>query len=161
MLPAGRGGLGKFGIAEVPLEKGLFPAGLGAAAFGKSLDVESGDIGAAGATCTSDAAIASFVSCAFANCSRVPSGSCARAASISSALGAALFLAVVFLAAAFFAGFGCAAAALAASNSGNFSINFRTTGASTVDDADRTNSPTSCNFARSSLLSKPISFANS
>jgi hypothetical protein len=70
-------------------------------------------------------------------------------------------LAVVFLAAAFLAGLGSAAAAFAASNSGNFSINFRTTGASTVDDADRTNSPTSCNFARSSLLSKPISFANS
>jgi hypothetical protein len=70
-------------------------------------------------------------------------------------------LAAVFLAAAFFAGFGSAAATLAASNSGNFSINFRTTGASTVDDADRTNSPTSCNLARSSLLSKPISFANS
>ena len=46
-------------------------------------------------------------------------------------------------------------------NSGNLSINLRNTGASTVDDADRTNSPTSCNLASSSLLSSPNSFANS
>jgi hypothetical protein len=37
----------------------------------------------------------------------------------------------------------------------------RTTGASTVEDAERTNSPTSCNLAKSSLLSSPNSLANS
>jgi hypothetical protein len=37
----------------------------------------------------------------------------------------------------------------------------RTTGASTVDDAERTNSPTSCSLDKSSLLSSPNSLANS
>jgi hypothetical protein len=95
---------------------------------------------------------------ALVNCSRVDSGSDASAASISSGVGSAAFFAAVFLAAVFLATFGAGVAAL---RSGNLSINLRTTGASTVDDAELTNSPTSCNFARSSLLSKPKSFANS
>ena len=65
-----------------------------------------------------------------------------------------------FFAAAFFAGaFFASVAGLA--TGGNFSKNFRTTGGSTVDDAERTNSPISWSFARTSLLSIPISFANS
>jgi hypothetical protein len=67
-------------------------------------------------------------------------------------------LAAAFLAAGFFA---AGAAAAASFISGNFSINLRTTGASIVEEAERTNSPTSWSFARSSLLSKPKSFANS
>jgi hypothetical protein len=68
-----------------------------------------------------------------------------------------VIFAAAFLAGAFFA-LGAASAGI---KSGNLSINFRTTGASTVDDADRTNSPTSTNFASSSLLSSPNSLANS
>jgi hypothetical protein len=68
-----------------------------------------------------------------------------------------VFFAAAFLAGAFFA-FG---AASAGTKFGNLSINLRTTGASTVEDADRTNSPTSANLASSSLLSSPNSLANS
>ena len=65
---------------------------------------------------------------------------------------------VVFFAAAFLTGFGASSIGF---KSGNLSINLRNTGASTVDEADRTNSPTSCNLASNSLLSSPNSFANS
>jgi hypothetical protein len=43
----------------------------------------------------------------------------------------------------------------------SFSVSRRTTGASTVDDADRTNSPMSFNVLRTTLLSTPSSFASS
>jgi hypothetical protein len=67
-----------------------------------------------------------------------------------------------FLTAAFFAGFSSAFFVVAGLfTGGNFSKNFRTTGGSTVDEAERTNSPISWSFARTSLLSMPISFANS
>jgi hypothetical protein len=68
------------------------------------------------------------------------------------------FLAAAFLAAAFLTGFSSAAGFTAG---GYFSRNLRTTGGSTVDDAERTNSPISWSFARTSLLSIPKSFANS
>jgi hypothetical protein len=67
------------------------------------------------------------------------------------------FLAALFFAAAFLTGlassFGLA--------SGYKATSLRTTGASTVDDADRTNSPNSWSFASTSLLSMPNCFANS
>jgi hypothetical protein len=69
----------------------------------------------------------------------------------------ALFLAAVFLAAAFLTGF-FSSTGLA---SGYISMSLRTTGASTVDDAERTNSPISWSFARTTLLSIPSCFANS
>jgi uncharacterized membrane protein len=116
----------------------------------------TGVAGVTGATGISGAA--GFSLLALVNCSRVDSGSDASAASISSGVGAAAFFAAVFLAAVFLAALGAGVTAL---RSGNLSINLRTTGASTVDDAELTNSPTSCNLARSSLLSKPKSFANS
>jgi hypothetical protein len=122
----------------------------------------TGAAGAAGAAGVTGAGVTSgaigFSIFAFVSCSRVDSGSDASAASISSAVGAGAFFAAVFLAAAFLAVLGAGVTAL---RSGNLSINLRTTGASTVDDAELTNSPTSCNLARSSLLSKPKSFANS
>jgi hypothetical protein len=71
---------------------------------------------------------------------------------------AAGFLAAAFLAGAFLTGFSAAAGFTAG---GYFSRNLRTTGGSTVDDAERTNSPISWSFARTSLLSIPKSFANS
>jgi hypothetical protein len=44
---------------------------------------------------------------------------------------------------------------------GNASLSFRTTGASTVEDADRTNSPSSRSLAITTLLSTPNSLASS
>jgi hypothetical protein len=76
----------------------------------------------------------------------------------TSTTSAEAFLAAAFFAGAFFAGF---ASAAGFTTGGNFSRNFRTTGGSTVDDAERTNSPISWSFARTSLLSMPKSFANS
>ena len=64
-----------------------------------------------------------------------------------------------FFAGAFFAGAGALAAA--SFSSGNFSCSRRITGASTVDDADLTYSPTSSSFVMMSLLSTPSAFASS
>jgi hypothetical protein len=76
----------------------------------------------------------------------------------STAVSAGAFFAAAFFAGAFFAGFSSEAGF---ATGGNFSRNFRTTGGSTVEDAERTNSPISWSFARTSLLSIPTSFANS
>ena len=73
--------------------------------------------------------------------------------------GAASTGAAAFLAGAFFAGAGAFAAA--SFNSGNLSCKRRITGASTVDDADLTYSPTSSSFEMMSLLSTPSAFASS
>ena len=62
------------------------------------------------------------------------------------------FLAGAFLAGAFLAG---------ASTAGMASLSVRTTGASTVEEADFTNSPSSCNLVRTSLLETPSSLASS
>ena len=62
-------------------------------------------------------------------------------------------------AAAFFAGFGAGAAS--AAGAGKISRSLRTTGGSTVDDADRTNSPISVSLVMTTLLSMPSSFASS
>jgi hypothetical protein len=72
----------------------------------------------------------------------------------SSACGAALAAAVL---ATFFAG----AAAGAATGGGIASRNFRMTGGSTVEDAERTNSPRSASLAKMTLLSTPNSLASS
>jgi hypothetical protein len=44
---------------------------------------------------------------------------------------------------------------------GSASRNLRTTGGSTVEEADRTNSPSSWSLAMTTLLSTPSSFASS
>ena len=72
-----------------------------------------------------------------------------------SAGGAVDFFAVVFLAVAFLTGASLGAGA------GIASLSLRTTGASTVDEADFTNSPSSWSLARTTLLSTPSSFASS
>jgi hypothetical protein len=83
-------------------------------------------------------------------------------AGIFLSIGSTLFSGAAFFDAAFLAGAFLAGAFLGvAATAGNFSRNFRTTGASTVEDAERTNSPISWSFARTSLLSIPTSFANS
>jgi hypothetical protein len=51
--------------------------------------------------------------------------------------------------------------ALPAGGVANASLSLRTTGASIVEDADRTNSPISWSFAITALLSTPNSFASS
>ena len=88
----------------------------------------------------------------------------AVATAISSAVGpsanSAAFLAAAFLAGAFFAGAAGAAFALAAS-AGKASLTFLITGASMVEDAERTNSPISCSLATRTLLSMPNSLASS
>jgi hypothetical protein len=66
------------------------------------------------------------------------------------ACGAADVLAAAFLAARFFGGF-----------FSKSSANRRTTGASIVEDADRTNSPMSFSLVRTTLLVTPSSFASS
>jgi hypothetical protein len=69
------------------------------------------------------------------------------AGSASALLAAAAFFVVVFL-----TGGGSLA---------NFSLSRLSTGASTVDEADRTNSPMSFSMLRTVLLSTPSSFASS
>jgi hypothetical protein len=49
----------------------------------------------------------------------------------------------------------------AAPSGGSASRNLRTTGGSTVEEADRTNSPSSWSLAMTTLLSTPSSFASS
>ena len=66
---------------------------------------------------------------------------------------------VAFVAAAFLAGLAGASAAGAAA--GRASLSLRTTGGSTVDDADRTNSPSSLSLVMTTLLSRPSSLASS
>jgi hypothetical protein len=74
-------------------------------------------------------------------------------ASVAFAAGAAF--------AVFFA-FGAAAPPSApGSDAGKISFSLRTTGGSTVEEADRTNSPSSLSLAITTLLSRPSSFASS
>ena len=82
------------------------------------------------------------------------------AARSGSAPSSATFFAADFAGAlaAFFAGL-ASAGALGAAGMASFSR--RTTGASTVEEADLTNSPSSASLARTTLLSTPSSFASS
>jgi hypothetical protein len=66
-----------------------------------------------------------------------------------------------FFAATFLVGAGAAAPPSVAAFCGKASFNLRTTGGSTVDDADRTNSPSSWSLAMTTLLSTPNSLASS
>jgi hypothetical protein len=75
----------------------------------------------------------------------------------TSSTAGSLFFGAAFFAGAFFVTF----STVGLFTGGYFSKNFLTTGGSTVEDAERTNSPISWSFARTSLLSIPISFANS
>ena len=151
---------GRIGLAggrgiDAPEEKGLLPARGGRGIdVGDVGEVGAAEVGATGVTGTTGTAGLIF------GCSATSflAASCNSSGKSSTDNGlAASFLAAAFLAGAFFA----LGASWLGVNSGNLSINLRSTGASTVDDADRTNSPTSCNLASSSLLSSPNSFANS
>jgi hypothetical protein len=83
--------------------------------------------------------------------------SSAASSAACSALTSPFGFAAAFFAAAFLTGFFSSTGFA----SGYISINLRTTGASTVDDAERTNSPISWSFASTTLLSIPSCFANS
>ena len=76
----------------------------------------------------------------------------ASACAPSAVLAADAFAADAFLAGAFLAGGGSLA---------SFSLSRLSTGASTVEEADRTNSPMSFSMLRTVLLSTPSSFASS
>jgi hypothetical protein len=114
-----------------------------------------GAVGADGAGVGAAACAALSARDAFSASKSTPSSAASSAA--SSGLTSAVFLAAVFFAAAFLTGF-ASGTGLA---SGYISMSLRTTGASTVDDAERTNSPISWSFARTTLLSIPSCFANS
>lgn len=84
-------------------------------------------------------------------------GGASAATSTGVAAGAAGTVWAVFAAAAFFAVFfGAGGGSLA-----SFSLSRLSTGASTVEEADRTNSPMSFSMLRTVLLSTPSSFASS
>jgi hypothetical protein len=81
--------------------------------------------------------------------------------SILGATGAAGAALAAFAGAAFLAGAAVPVDWAAVLTSPSASFNLRTTGGSTVDDADFTNSPRSFSFARTVLLSTPSSLASS
>ena len=150
VLPASPGRIGLAGGRgpPPPVLNGLLPAlggrGIALGVLGASGVAEKGLLvllGAAGVVGRATGVASSIICC----------NSGGKSSTLTVCFGAAFF-AGAFLA------FG---AASAGTKSGNLSINLRTTGASTVDDAERTNSPTSCSLDKSSLLSSPNSFANS
>ena len=128
---------------------GRGPAGRGPAGADGSV-VAAGSDAAAGAD--SGAATAAGATAAFiAGSAGAAVADSIAPASVGASAGAAVFFAV-FLAAVFFTG---------ASTAGIASLSLRMTGASTVDEADFTNSPSSCSLARTSLLETPSSLASS
>jgi hypothetical protein len=141
LLP-GRGAPGRGALGEAARAAGASGTGLGAAgATGAS---DGAGIGTAGAV--------PFVSTAGVT------GAGGASAGALTSTGAGTGSAA--LAAAFLAGL-TAAAPWARNCSPKFSLSRRTTGGSTVDDADRTNSPMSLSVANTTLLSTPYSLASS
>ena len=153
--PAGPAGLATGRSTGTAEENGLFPtrgargrAGLGAPGPGRG----PGAVGAAGAA--TGGAGAGATAAGAAGAGAAGTGAAGVGAAGTGAAGAAA------LAAGFFAG------AFSGADSGAFpppkdSRNRRATGASTVDDADLTNSPCSLRRASTSLLVTPSSLANS
>ena len=147
----GRGIARSTGCAE---ENGLFPtrggrgpAGFGAAGPGRG---PASARGLAGAGATSMGAGGTTGAGAGAGAAGFAAGGASGAAGVAAALAGADFFAGAFA--------GAASAGFAPPNA---SRSRRATGASTVDEADLTNSPCSLSRARTSLLVTPSSFANS
>jgi len=128
---------------------GCGPVGWGrvGATGGAAGAAATGAAGVAGATGAGGAAAVGAVAVA-AGTSTGTSG----AAAADVACSPSAFLAAAFLAGAFLTGGGSLA---------SFSLSRLSTGASTVDEADRTNSPMSFSMLRTVLLSTPSSFASS
>ena len=108
----------------------------------------AGAMGVAGAAGAGGAAAVGAVGAVAAGTSTGTSA----AAAADGACSPSAFLAAAFLAGAFLTGGGSLA---------SFSLRRLSTGASTVDEADRTNSPMSFSMLRTVLLSTPSSFASS
>lgn len=143
LLP-GRGPPGRAAAFDSP---GFgFAAGLASAVFsaGAALAAGFGAGFAAGLTA------AAFAGASVAGASVGASGFDAALAAGFAGLFAAVFGAVF-----------CAGASLPAPDAGNASRSLRTTGGSIVEDAERTNSPSSVNFPMMVLLSTPSSLASS
>ena len=146
--PAGRGAAGAASVASPA-------AGAGGVSAASGVTTAAGADGSTTGASTTGATTGASATGATtgASATGATTGASATGASAASATAAA----AAFLAGAFFAGAGASAGAAA----GIASRSLRTTGASTVDDADFTNSPSSCSFARTSLLETPSSFASS
>ena len=149
----GRGIARSTGCAE---ENGLFPtrggrgpAGFGAAGPGRGPASAMGLAGA-GATSTGAGGAGGATGATGAGAAGFAAGGASGAVGVAAALTGADFFAGAFA--------GAASAGFAPPNA---SRSRRATGASTVDDADLTNSPCSLSRARTSLLVTPSSFANS
>ena len=141
--PAGRGAAGVPSPASsVTVAAGRSPASVVATAAGATGSATTGGSGTTTGATTTGAST---------------TGASTTGASTTGAASATGAAAAAFLAGAFLAGAGASAGAAA----GIASRSLRTTGASTVDEADFTNSPSSCSFARTSLLETPSSFASS
>jgi hypothetical protein len=159
----GRGACGRGAGAPEPTPNGLFPTlGPGRGACGRGACGRgacgrgawgrgAGTSGPGGATGGPGLAATAGSGSTTAGAGATAAASTAGAGAGASAAGGA----------AFFAGAFFAAAGFSAGSDGNASRSLRATGASTVDDALLTNSPSSLSFARTSLLVTPSSFASS
>jgi hypothetical protein len=135
---------------------GCSAAGRGSAGRGAGVSGASGVTGSVGAATDGFEGGAGRGGAGFA-----PSaGDCWRAATSAAEVSAAGFAVVDFFA-DFFADALPSAFAPPAPSVAKDSLSLRTTGASTVDDADRTNSPSSWSLAMTALLSIPNSLASS
>jgi hypothetical protein len=163
LLP-GRGAAGR-PIPVLP-PKGLLPgrgpAGRGVVGLAPASGSAAGATAAAGATGAAGLGVSTGTTGA-GSATDTAAGAASATTGASSVAAAAFFLAAGFAAdaASSAAGFAAGAASSAAGAGGIASRSLRTTGASTVDDADLTNSPSSCSLARTSLLVTPSSFASS
>jgi len=146
--PIGRGPAGRPSAAAGGMLPGVGPAG------------RSGTGGAAGSSIGAEPrATVAGVAIGGPGTGEIADSVPAGGAGSGSSTGAACFAAVLAGAlAAFLAGLACSGALAAA---GIASFRRRTTGASTVEDADFTNSPISASLARTTLLSTPSSLASS
>ena len=161
--PAGPCGLGMARSTEGAEENGLLPTrgGRGAPGLGPAGAGAAGrGPGAAGAAGAVGAVAAGAAGAGAAGAAGAGAGAAGTGAAGTGAAGASAGAAAA-LAAAFFAGAFAGAASAAGFAPPNDSRRRRATGASTVDEADLTNSPCSLRRARTSLLVTPSSFANS
>lgn len=148
---AGAAGASAFGAGRAPglmPEDGAVEGAAGAWAAGACA------AGAAGA-CAAGAAAGAGAAAAGAGASALDAAACAGAAGAAGAGRVAAGLAGALGAAAGASDFEAAGA------SGNALRSFRTTGASIVDEAERTNSPSSCSLVTASLEVIPSSLASS
>ncbi len=153
--PLGRGADGRAGAWPPPTPNGLFatrwPPGRGAPGRGAGLGAAGRTVlgaSAAGATAAGATGAAGVTGAGTAATGGATGGADTAGAASATGRGAGLGADATFLAGASVA-------------TGNASRSRRATGASTVEDALLTNSPSSLSFARTSLLGTPSSFASS